>query len=293
MRKFDLPTSDAVRAALGLKKTTRDLFRLYDSPAEMAADFKATSGKRYNKPASAWSGNVSGPKACELATNGDLSQVAASDAMLAQFESYGLDTTRRAWQDDCAGGVPNVPAFLAGQPLAMRRRTTYRDAAAPLAVIVDLTTTASFTPGQIRRRGIAILALVRALSQRRPIELWAGVMLDANDGRDSVTVMARIETAPLDLATAAHCLTHASFPRLIGHGIADADGYTGSWPYQSYGHPEHRPQMAAMLAPAFSHATETLCLPCMISRDDSIDRPEKWVAEQLARLAPVDLADAA
>lgn len=290
MRKFDLPPADTVRAALNLKTGTRDLFRLYDTPAEMAADFADRSPRR-NKSASDWTGGVDGRTAARMAAEGDLSQVPASDAMLAQFEAYGLDSSRKGWLDDCAGGVPNVPAYLAGQPLAMRRRTVYRDQSAPLAVIVDLTTSCGLSADQIRRRGVAILALVRALSQRRPVELWAGVMLDAHNGRDCVTIMARIETAPLDLATAAHCLTHASFPRLIGHGLADLDGYQGRWPYDAG--TEHRAHMAAILAPAFSHASETLCLPSMSIADDSVNRPEQWVADQLAKLSPVALSDAA
>jgi hypothetical protein len=144
-----------------------------------------------------------------------------------------------------------------------------------LAIIADVTTSASVSGGDIQRRGAAILALVRVLSTRRPIELWAGTMVDADNGRNAVYTFARIETSPLDLATACFALAHPAFPRHLCYGLARLHGYAGRWPYDK--NSRHRDHMAAILAPAFSHATQTLCLPSLHAADQSCTNPEAWL----------------
>lgn len=293
MISFDRQTPDTVRAALDLPSNRKDYFVSFDSIAELADNARDMMGPGYlGKRAHEWNGHVSTDRALDLLRNGDLSAVAASDALLEKFEQYSPSTSRRAWTDGVCGAIPNVPAFVAGQPLNMRRRIRSESEFSPLAIVVDLTTSASITADQIRARGIAILALVRALSAVRPIELWACVMLDADSRTNCSTVAFRIETAPLDLARAAHILTHASVPRRLLYGIAEkAHRFAGGWPYDKKA--SHRPHMAAIIAPAFSHVTETLCVPSLLNADESVTNPVAWIEAQLAQATVASLPDAA
>lgn len=269
----------------------KDYFFMFDTPRELA-DFAKTCGGRVNAHSpDQWAGNVTGLQAVKMAQEGDLSGVASSDAMLEKFERFTFETGRKAWSNDVCGSIPNVPAYVAGHPLAMRRRTRQDSAAAPIAVVVDLTTSGSITAEQIAKRGAAILALVRILSTRRPVELWAGTGLDADGRKNSVWTFAKIETAPLDLATAAHVLTHASFPRILCYEISrQHHGYTGGWPYGAGPKMQFRPHLSAIVAPAFTHTAQTLCLPPLFMADESVNYPEKWIEARLSELSPVDLA---
>jgi len=104
---------------------------------------------------------------------GSAKATAACDRLLGQMESVGFATSRFATVAAVAGGAPCVPAYLAGNPLAMRRRVKISDDAAPLAVVVDIGVSASVKAATIERRGAAALALVRLLAATRPVTLWA------------------------------------------------------------------------------------------------------------------------
>ena len=162
-----------------------------------------------------------------------MARVSASDAMLSKMEKYAFESNKRTWRNDIAGGCPDVPAYIAGQPLSMRRRTIVESDSAPLAIIVDLTASEGIPADIMERRGAAILALVRVLSTRRPVELWAGAFLQGGPaGMDACAFFARIDTAPLDLARAAHVLSSQSMPRQIGFALGYAlGGFQGRWPY--------------------------------------------------------------
>ena len=263
----------------------------FDSMLE-AAD-KSQSDARWHKShgSDSWAGQ-SYEQAWRYAREGDLSAVAASDALLDKMEAYGLATVKAQWVDDVAGATPNVQAYVAGVPLTMRRRTKAASNAAPLAIIVDLATSAFINVEQARKRGVAILALVRALSQRRPVELWACSGLDADGCKNACFLTVRIDTAPLDLARAAYCLTNVGFPRRILYGLASGEfGFNGHWPF-GRGRLS-RSEMEACLAPAFQHVTQTLCIPGAHMSNEALDNPEAWLAKEIAEHDPIALREAA
>ena len=139
-------------------------------------------------------------------TSGDLSAVPASDTMLSRFEKIRPVTRRYRTADAMTGGAPNIGAYLAGSPLAMRRRTRESSDTAPLTIVVDLTSSGGVDVQALRARGAAILALVRLLSASRPVELWAGCAGSPDVGKNGFA-FARLDTGPLDLARAAPILS--------------------------------------------------------------------------------------
>jgi hypothetical protein len=290
IREFTLDTPESVRKALHIEAGTQDHFVLADSMADLgrgAPGIAPAEAYERGSDRPEWYGRVTFDQACQLAIQGDVTLVAKSDKLLAKFERYAFETSGRGWRNDVVGALPDVPAYIAGHPLNMRRRTRLDSAAAPIAIIVDTTISAGINAETIMRRGAAILALVRILAGRRPVELWAVSQVNAKDS-GCATVGARINTTPLDLGTAAFALTHPAFPRWLCYSIARKYGFSGGWPYYSGG--ESRDCMVDMLRPAMPHVTECLFMPGMYDEDSAANEPELWIEQKLAELMPHDLA---
>src|SRR4051812_31418704 len=191
----------AVAEVLATQPRARNTYIMCDSIAEFA---DATQGMSHGTDS--FRGGMSCADATRYLREGHLASVAATDKLLNDVEGL-LHIDTRAWRNvsDVSGGVPDVPSFLAGQPMCMRRRQRVVCEQAPLALIVDLTSSASLTAAHMNARGVAILALVRVLANVRPIELWTVIGL--GEKNKAVEVITRIDTAPLDLARAAHMMT--------------------------------------------------------------------------------------
>ena len=238
-----------------------------------------------------WTGGLAYNSAVEMTRNGDLSGVAASDKFLSRFEA--LAPMRAAWRvrDDVVGAVPNVPAFIAGTPLTMRRRERVAVESAPLAIAVDLVSSGSIPAKDLQKRGALILALVRALSATRPVELWAGGSASPSKFRDKGAwhVWTRIDTAPLDLARAAHIMTNPAVTRgMIYAIITDESGEQKSnlhWPYGN--HAWSRANMRPILSRVIGSG-DMLTIAAPHSNDELVNNPEQWFERMLKQYGGVD-----
>jgi hypothetical protein len=257
----------------------------FDGPGELA-DFYKRRGLQALSSGQSWVGGISQDEALSACFNGRPDMVAQSDEFLRHFESVELSTSRHLWRDSVAGPFANVPAYIAGQPLSMRMRMRDTNASAPLCVVMDTTSGATVSAEQIARRGSAVLALVRLLAVSRPVELWTLCALDA-DGhktKNAIFSLVRIETAPLDLARAAYCMTHAAFPRMLQGEIARLHGYAGHWPFFDY--EKTRKNLRALLAPLLPHAAEFLAIPAVNNGDRLVYEPEAWLRNALSEFGP-------
>jgi hypothetical protein len=260
-------------------------------------DFAKSSNLPNKHSSLDWNLNVNTQQAIDLCLTGDLSSVAASDALLSRMEDHiTMPSSRSVWESALAGGFPDIPAYLAGQPLNMRTKIKQQTASAPLAIMVDLGISAGITAHQVRNRGVAILALVRALSAHRPIELWA-MDFGAADERggwgksNCVIVAAKIETSPLDLSSACYALTHPAFVRNVLFGLEERyHNFIGGWPF-SIGRALSRHEMEVLCAPMWPHVSETLALPGLHLADQSMTDPESWLKCQLAEHDPLKLEE--
>lgn len=274
-----------------IREGKKDRFVMFDSPAEIGeyAETHCKDTHAWRNSDRSWFGGLTAEDSVRNAKIGDISRVADTEKLMDKFESFQLETSRRGWRDDVVGAFPNVPAFVSGVPCSMRRRAPADPSAnAPIAVIIDLTTSAGIDAKNVERRGAAILALVRIFSSRRPIELWVGCGLDADNRSNCGFVLSRIDTTPLDLATAAFAIGSAAFPRRLCYSVAHKSfGFQGKWPYGEKSLTSN--EMTKVLAPAFTHTTETLCIPGIHRDDESVGNPEKWLADRLEALSPVAL----
>jgi hypothetical protein len=291
-RTFSIDACDAVRK---VQKQARDHFVLFDSSSDFVAACDVSGSAHAGVKAqtdgsrSDWFGNVNGAETMvRMARDGDMSAVAASDRFLAKFDAVDIPSARRQWVDDVAGPVPNVPAFLANAPLAMRRRKRSEDETAPLTVVVDIASSGGIDASDVRQRGIAILALVRALASVRPVTLYVGTTLGNYGGAglmpeaDGSHIYFRIDTAPLDLVRAAHLISHPCVSRglLYGAHIGYMNRCNKNIPWAYQNADLFRKNIRDVFAPAFEG--DVLALPSIHVRDRSVTEPVAWVREMLA-----------
>ena len=267
----------------------------FDCPAEFAAFLRgpaavspyliAGSGED-----SDWHG---APVAATLgyAQAGDTARVADCDRLLSIMET-GADfaTTRSVTVAAVAGGLPNVPAMLAGSPMAMRRRQRVTDQAAPLSVVVDLGVSASVQHDSIARRGAAALALVRLLAATRPVALWvvAGQQCSRfSDHKQNAAFAVRLDTAPLDLSRAAWLLCAPEAFRRAAFAVSQTvAGYARetdvNWLDNSA---SDHPKLLAACLPALTGTADCLIVPNLCTGGDtqfnSDSAAAAWVQDQL------------
>lgn len=235
-----------------------------------------------------WSLGVLAPEAADKVRDGDLSGVAASDAFLTKLEDISPVSRRWANVASVAGGAPNVGAFLAGSPMAMRRRVRLLNESAPLTILVDCTSSGGISSKKLVKRGAAVLALVRLLSGLRPVSLYAVCALtpSGKTGNKATAIAVRIDSTPLDLARAAFVIGHPAAARQSMYSICkravDAKGAV----FLMWAHNDvdtYRENGAAFFARAIPgmDPAQTLFMPPVFLHDEAIDNPEKWLRDHL------------
>jgi len=254
-------------------------FSLYSTPQALARDAEAR-GSGHKDASPQFYGPDTFAQVVQKTLTGDEARVGASEEFMAALESAVVPTARPRWEDAPAGFVPNVPAFLAGHPASMRRRVRRQHESAPLALIADLAASATINATDVAKRGAAILALVRILGTRRPLELHAGsAVMHARGG--ACAVLARLDTTPLDVATAAHVLANPGWVRRLCYSLGERDyGFNGAWGFR-----DRRFCIAKaeeLLAMAFPYS-QVLVIPAIGWDDESVKDPAKWVLRYVER----------
>ena len=89
-----------------------------------------------------------------------MSGVEKSESFLSKFEALAFNAPARQWINDITGVLPNIPAYLAGHPQAMRRRTRIEFDSAPITIYADVFVSCAFKHEQIIKRGSAVLPLL-------------------------------------------------------------------------------------------------------------------------------------
>lgn len=236
-----------------------------------------------------WWGGMTYEQSLAAVRFGDLSGVAASDALLREMEA--LIPVSRSWRsfDAIVGACPNVPQYLAGNPYNMRLKRRCATATAPLAIFAELVASASISTATCRRRGAAILALVRLLANLRPVELWCVIAIGQKHSRSSICV--RLDTAPLDLARSAHVLTHPSVFRALGYKSLEyafyGRGWNGDWAFGDHG--LHVRTAAESYQRLLRPACDVLFIPPVHLHDVYLTEPTKWLRAMIARHGGVQL----
>jgi hypothetical protein len=275
--------------------TLPDIGICFDSFGEFVAhcdklpnSSRLNDGRMYDAK---WQDGLDFNQAVSKATTGDLSRVAASDALMSKLENLlDFDTSQMQTVDAMTGGIPNVAAYLAGSPINMRRRQRVMSQAAPLNVIVDLGSSAGISSEQLARRGATILAFVRIMSAQRPVNLYLATAFSPNSARESTVagVAVRVDTSPLDLARASYAISGAAFPRHMMYSALIHETKCNNhdslpFPYNDVSF--YRRNLHAFWERFVSvDSEETAVIGPLYLTDDFAD-PEKWLREMVGQYA--------
>jgi hypothetical protein len=273
----------------------KENFVLCDLPGFVEFASRVPSEKRAaSERRKAWYGGMSYEQSTEAVRSGDLTGVAASDKLLAEMES--LVPVSKSWRtvDSVVGMCPNVPQYLAGNPYNMRLKRRCATVTAPLSIFVELVASAGIKAETCLKRGAAMLALVRMLANLRPVELWCVVAIGQKNSRSSLCV--RLDTAPLDLARAAHMLTHPSVFRALGYKSLEHEfyrliGWKGHWAFGDHG--LHVRTAAESYRRVLNPGSDVLFIPPVHLTDQYLTEPASWLRTMIARHGGVELDQAA
>lgn len=257
-----------------------DRFALYDSGSEFGADCER-HGVTFS--GDSWYGREDKATALRKLVTGDNALVAPSERLLAELSDCLPHTQRYVNIADVVGALPNVPAYLSGNPVNMRRRARVARDDAPISVVCDVTSSAGISAGDLLARGTALLAFVRVLSEHRQVSLWCGIGLNVHSG--SSMVLWRIDTTPLDLARAAHLLSAPSVGRGLGYELSHklhASG--GGWPFGA--HSKQAETGEARLSALLGEQVHFI--PPLFLRDELVTAPLAWLKRELTRYLPAE-----
>jgi hypothetical protein len=175
-----------------------------------------------------WTGGESINQTYYFAQYGNKSLVPEAEKLISKIETQ-ISIPRKLWTRNVAGSFCAVPDHLAGRPTAMRRLIHESSEHTPINIYVRPNSSANITAEQLQKRGIAILALVMALARLRPINLNYCFLGDSKNDAFHTCLIARIETAPLNLAQACYVLTSAGFYRTLSFSLAhQVNGFRGN-----------------------------------------------------------------
>lgn len=256
--------------------------RHFDSIGEFLAEMErpeyaqtraACASDSHWSGASTLAGAVSITREGVKGTEGDV-------AALIERINVNLPTFERVWEPSIAGPFPIVPAAIAGLPDCMLSVTEQQTTGVPLRIFVSVCLSGGCSGYVIRKRGIAINALLQTISARRPVELCIyGDMGDSDMGL--TTPVIRVQALPLDQATLTAALTHPAFMRKLCFAWAEHHvNWGGRW---AHGMEPTSTQAQRLTREALGARPDDLVIfGAYLSESDEIIRsPETWVQRQV------------
>jgi hypothetical protein len=172
-------------------------------------------------------------------------------------------------------------------------RTPFRDAHEHGGIFVELVASAGINAKTCLKRGAAMLALVRMLANLRPVELWCVIAIGKKGSRSSLCI--RLDTTPLDLARAAHVLTHPSVFRALGYKSLEHEFYTlgwgGHWAFAD--HALHVRTAADSYKRVLHPGADVLFVPPVHVNDRYLTEPAEWMRTMLAEHGGLHIEQAA
>lgn len=250
----------------------------YDSIGDFRKALDGLQPHASDRSASSWNGNESWDQAKRSLLKGRLSAVDKAAKLIDKLAANSIELTTPQWEQSVAGYIPCVPAFLAGHPDNMYRLNSVESDRAPVRIFASVCVSGGVEADDLEKRGVAILALCQKLGSVRPIELYA--YADMGGSGWACMPCIKIETSPLDLATATYALSAPAFLRQLCFGWARQYDWSGQWAWdQPPQSAESRRRTSELL-----RVTDNDLLICGgYSTDPLIRRPVEWINEQVAR----------
>ena len=227
LERFDIPQPRETSATAGPARLIE-----FESATELLqARSKCSDDK-------GWGGSCTKQRNALLDGDVDKDLVNMIDAAYARMSA--AITMGEGYEMAPAGSYPLVPAAIAGDPMAMRRRVMRPEASAPVRIWLPVSTSCGLT--QERYSEVITLAAAAAisLSESRPLSVMTYSCMDGKKGRggkksEAIFITCPIEVEAIDAkALAAWCdiyvgrLVHMSITKTI------EDTWSGLWGWCQY-----------------------------------------------------------
>lgn len=235
-----------------------------------------------------WAGGYDYNDSKDRIWQGNSKAIKKSAEILDLLEENSIEVETSQLELERVGGYPCVPAFIAGSPESMFAMTAVNSDLAPLRIYAGVCLSAGFGAEQLLQRGAAILSLTRKLGMIRPVELWAYSDMEGVEGRfDGIKdgyggcaiPMVKIETSPLDLATASYILADAGFLRRLCFAWGYPRGFRTSWAWSIYDDVERSQKLRTLCK---MNEQDIIINSSCLGYSDLSD-PIKWVNEQVKK----------
>ena len=254
----------------------------FDSAADLLRAYRKHNCQRHvNYSGAAWYNNESEADTLRMTEVGDTRLVPEAELLLSKLDSV-IETPRLAWERSPAGAFCSVPDVLAGLPTPMRRQVLVRDDRAPITIFVMTSSSGGVSSEVLSKRGVVILALVMALTRVRPVELYQMAAGDGNrDGTGETILTCKINTSPLDLATACYILTSSGFTRRLCYTLqGKLNAYGGGWP-RGYNTHDPRDYNTKLKSKLVADPAKCLIIDGARLNDELLSNPLKWIEKQI------------
>lgn len=249
----------------------------YDSIGEFRRVLDTITRDASDARAREWTGNESWASAKRNLLVGKLESVPKASALLDKLAEHSIELEQTVWEPSVAGAFPLVPAFLSGQPETMLRPVPTATDRSPVRIYASVCCSGGVDAAGLEKRGVAILALCQKLGAVRPIELF--VYADMGGPGHAFMPCIKVETSPLDLATATFALTSAGFLRQLCFGWASQYGWSGNW---AWGDAPTSANSQRRSREALGLSETDLLIPGGFLTDPLIKRPVEWINEKVA-----------
>ena len=221
--------------------------------------------------------------------NGDETHVEEAQKMVDAL-TLSIETPRNTWYKDVYGSMPDVPAYLVGDPMNMWNQHKVSEDRAPIRVFVGLTSSASIGEADLTKRGVALAAFAIAMANIRPVVITPFVTLGSSRrGSRNMLISWDISTQPLVLSEIMS-LTRPEVTRYVGiEACRQMFGYIAesdpSFHSDSFNESSMREHLNA-------HEID-LYLPVIHASDPILNDPVKWVNDMVAHYINLEATDIA
>ena len=251
----------------------------FDSIGEFCAalDKLPTEGQYKRNSNNEWCGGTYDEARRDVMT-GHLDVVPRANALVDKLVGEGVELEASVWEQSVAGYLPCVPAYLSGAPDCMFNQNKVPSETAPVRIYASCCCSAGVDVEDLEKRGTTILALAMKLTAIRPVELY--VYADMGGTGYALMPCMKIETSPLDLASATYAMSHAAFLRRLCFVWAEQYKWEGSWAWEL--DPTSDKAQAKTRA-ALGLTDDDLLICGGYSADPLIEQPVEWLNEQVSK----------
>lgn len=155
---------------------------------------------------------------------GSMEHMEQVQAILDKLEVSDMITNNmKMLESSIAGFVPNIPAYLAGQPETMFDivESDIKSVQSPIKVVIHTSVGAWLSERNVISRGTSVIAFVMAMNLMRPVDLYcvhASSLHAAGSTSQVWGTCVKVASRPMDLARAIWMLTSPAYPRGLGIG---------------------------------------------------------------------------